>query len=129
MQSDIASNRCDGIVAIQCLDEGVDIPEIETAFILASSSNPKQFIQRRGRILRKAPNKDKAFIYDFVVTPPSYAEVSDMDKRLLSKEIKRCIEFAELAENHFEARESLNNIFNHKLSMLFFVIIPVFKYY
>jgi len=112
MQADIASNRCDGIVAIRCLDEGVDIPEIETAFILASSSNPKQFVQRRGRILRKALNKDKAFIYDFVVTPPSYAEASDMDKRLLSKEIKRCIEFAELAENHFEARESLNNIVN-----------------
>ena len=112
MQSDIASNRCDGIVAIQCLDEGVDIPEIETAFILASSSNPKQFIQRRGRILRKAPNKDKATIYDFVVTPPRYSEVSDMDKRLLSKELKRCIEFAELAENHFEARESLDNIVN-----------------
>jgi len=110
MQSDIAVNRTDGIIAIQCLDEGVDIPEIETAFILASSTNPKQFIQRRGRILRKALNKDKATIYDFVVTPPSYSEVSDMDKRLLSKELKRCIEFAELSENHFEARKSLDNI-------------------
>jgi superfamily II DNA or RNA helicase len=110
MQSDIATNNCDGIIAIQCLDEGVDIPEIEIAFILASSTNPKQFIQRRGRILRKAPNKDKAAIYDFVVTPPSYSEVSDMDKRLLSREMKRCIEFAELSENHFEARKSLDNI-------------------
>jgi len=110
MQKDIASQKRDGIIAIKCLDEGVDIPEIETAFILASSSNPKQFIQRRGRILRKAKDKDKAFIYDFIVTPPSYADASEMDKRLLSKEMKRCIEFAELAENHFEARDSLRNI-------------------
>ena len=55
------------LVAIKCLDEGVDIPSCETAFILASSSNPRQFVQRRGRILRRSPGKEKAIIYDFSV--------------------------------------------------------------
>ena len=50
------------LVAIKCLDEGVNIPNIHTAFILASSTNPKEYIQRRGRVLRKAPGKDYAVI-------------------------------------------------------------------
>ena len=57
------------LVAIKCLDEGVNIPNIHTAFILASSTNPKEYIQRRGRVLRKAPGKDYAVIYDFVTLP------------------------------------------------------------
>lgn len=50
------------IVAIKCLDEGVNIPSIKTAFILASTTNPKEYIQRRGRVLRLAPNKPYAVI-------------------------------------------------------------------
>ena len=57
------------IVAIRCLDEGLNIPGIKTAFILASSTNPKQYIQRRGRVLRKSKNKDFAYIYDFITFP------------------------------------------------------------
>lgn len=58
------------LIAIKCLDEGIDVPACATAYLLASSRNPRQFIQRRGRILRKAPGKDKAKIYDFVVLLP-----------------------------------------------------------
>ena len=58
------------LVAIKCLDEGVDVPSTKTAFILASSTNPREFVQRRGRILRRAPGKDRAVIYDFLVVPP-----------------------------------------------------------
>ena len=57
-----------GIAAIRCLDEGVDVPATQRAFILSSSTNPRQFIQRRGRILRN-PNKDEnkvAEIHDFI---------------------------------------------------------------
>ena len=58
-------NNLQALVAIKCLDEGVNIPGIRTAFILASSTNPREYIQRRGRILRLAPGKDRAIIYDF----------------------------------------------------------------
>ena len=64
------SGDLQGLVAIRCLDEGVDIPKIKTAFILASSANPRQFIQRRGRVLRPFPGKTAAEIYDFLVVPP-----------------------------------------------------------
>ena len=57
------------LVAIRCLDEGVNIPSIETAFIMASSTNPKEYVQRRGRVLRKFPGKKRAVIYDFVTLP------------------------------------------------------------
>ena len=62
-------DRLQAIVAIKCLDEGVNIPGIRTAFILASTTNPKEYIQRRGRVLRKAENKPFAEIYDFVTLP------------------------------------------------------------
>lgn len=52
------------LAAIRCLDEGVDVPSTRTAYLLASSSNPREFIQRRGRVLRRAPGKDHATIYD-----------------------------------------------------------------
>ena len=55
------------LVAMKCLDEGVDVPATKSAIIMASSTNPREFIQRRGRILRKHPSKQKAFIYDFLV--------------------------------------------------------------
>lgn len=88
------------LVAIRCLDEGVDIPSVRTAFVLNSTSNPKEFVQRRGRILRRAAGKDRAVIYDFVVLPQrSGAE----DRDLLAKELKRFWEFASLAENRDEA--------------------------
>ncbi len=57
------------MVSIRCLDQGVDIPKISHAIILASSQNPRQFIQRRGRVLRVCPGKYKAVIYDAVVVP------------------------------------------------------------
>lgn len=53
------------LIAIKCLDEGVNIPKIKTAFILASTTNPKEYIQRRGRVLRLAEGKEYAEIYDF----------------------------------------------------------------
>ena len=64
------------IVAIKCLDEGVNIPSIKTAFILASTTNPKEYIQRRGRVLRLAKNKPYAVIYDFVTLVKPLDEVN-----------------------------------------------------
>ncbi len=64
---DFKSKKIDTILAIKCLDEGYDIPAIKNAFILHSTRNPSEFIQRRGRVLRKFKNKEMAYIYDFVV--------------------------------------------------------------
>jgi superfamily II DNA or RNA helicase len=91
----------DAMVAIRCLDEGIDIPACHTAYLLASSRNSRQFIQRRGRILRKAPGKEKSRIIDFLVALPETLldDTPDFERRLFSAELARCAEFANLSLN------------------------------
>ncbi len=97
-----------GLVAIRCLDEGVDIPAIQNAVILASSRNPRQFVQRRGRILRPHPQKERATLFDMIVLPPDLErETLEVERNLLRKELKRFLEFADLADNAGEARMKL----------------------
>lgn len=97
-----------GLVAIRCLDEGVDIPAIQTAVILASSSNPRQFVQRRGRILRPSPGKKRAELFDMIVIPPDFdRELWNTERNLLKKELRRFAEFADLAINSGQARKVL----------------------
>lgn len=98
------------LVAIRCLDEGVNIPSIRTAFILASSTNPKEYIQRRGRVLRKSPGKTHAIIFDFITLPVPLEEVADFTpeiidglKSLARRELARLKTFAADAENPFES--------------------------
>ena len=100
------------LVAIKCLDEGVNIPSIKTAFILASSTNPKEYIQRRGRVLRKFPGKTRAEIYDFITLPfPAEdigvikPEIVSGSKGLVKRELIRMMDFAEIADNPSEANE------------------------
>ena len=102
----------DGLVAIRCLDEGVDIPDVKRAFILSSSSNPKEFVQRRGRVLRKAEGKEFAEIYDFLVVPYGYNndEEYKANRKYLEKELIRYREFAKLALNYPDCEKSLINI-------------------
>ncbi|MCA1990547.1 MAG: DNA phosphorothioation system restriction enzyme [Coleofasciculus sp. S288] len=102
------SGELQGLVAIRCLDEGVDIPAVETAVILASSGNPRQFIQRRGRILRPHPGKERATLFDMIVLPPNLGrETLEVERNLLKKELRRLLEFADLADNAGEARVKL----------------------
>jgi DNA phosphorothioation system restriction enzyme len=97
-----------GLVAIRCLDEGVDIPAIQTAIMLASSTNPRQFIQRRGRILRSHPHKTRATLFDMIVLPPDLGrDTIEVERNLLRKELQRFVEFANLADNCGEARLKL----------------------
>ncbi len=105
------------IVAIKCLDEGVNIPGIKTAFILASTTNPKEYIQRRGRVLRKAPGKAFAEIYDFVTLPRPLDEVSALTKdqmkrdlSLVKKELGRLKEFGELSMNPMDSQSLIWDI-------------------
>lgn len=89
-------NNYPGIMlSIKCLDEGVDIPDISHALILASSSNPCEFIQRRGRVLRKADGKSLAVIHDAIVAPSRFHTNEDEEtKKILKTEIKRAVVFA-----------------------------------
>ena len=112
---DFQAGSVQAIVAVRCLDEGVDIPEIKRAFILASSTNPRQFIQRRGRVLRPSPGKTHAEIYDFIVklnlenfnsTSPEFT----LARNLLFKEMARVIEFCNTARNKHSARSKLQPI-------------------
>lgn len=89
------------LIAIRCLDEGVNIPSVRTAFILASSTNPKEYIQRRGRVLRLHKNKTKAVIYDFVTLPTPFDELeylNETEKKqyrgLIRREVDRMMDFA-----------------------------------
>jgi superfamily II DNA or RNA helicase len=105
------------LIAIKCLDEGVNIPMIKTAFILASTTNPKEYIQRRGRVLRLAPGKQNAVIYDFVTLPRpldtvKQLTVNDMnkDKALVRNELRRIIEFKDLSLNPYDADKLIDEI-------------------
>lgn len=111
LRQQFESGELQGLVAIRCLDEGVDIPAIRNAVILASSSNPRQFIQRRGRILRPHPGKERATLFDMIVLPPDLGrETLEVERNLLRKELRRFLEFADLADNAGEARVKLLQI-------------------
>lgn len=105
------------LIAIKCLDEGVNIPKIKTAFILASTNNPKEYIQRRGRVLRLAEGKDYAEIYDFVTLPRKLDEVTGITEEqmkreftLVKNELCRAEEFARIALNSVTASAVLDDI-------------------
>ncbi|RWG01079.1 DEAD/DEAH box helicase family protein [Mesorhizobium sp.] len=97
------------VTAIKCLDEGVDIPSVTHALILASSKNPREFVQRRGRVLRKAEGKALAHIHDAIVLAPrpdsrddEGAQASDP---MTVGELARAIEFATYAANPASATD------------------------
>jgi superfamily II DNA or RNA helicase len=90
------------LIGIRCLDEGVDVPSVDKAIIMASTGNPRQYIQRRGRILRYSKGKESADIYDIIVMPSlsSDPDVRSLEMKIIEKETKRYEEFAQLALNH-----------------------------
>ena len=93
------------LLSMRCLDEGVDIPDARIAYVLASSSNPRQFIQRRGRLLRNVPGEEKrAIIYDYLAIPQAWGEgsVSEVERGLVRRELERALEFASLSDNYGE---------------------------
>ena len=105
------------LVAMKCLDEGVDVPSAETAIIMASTSNPREYIQRRGRILRRHPNKDLAIIYDMIVSLSEKhmrrldKDQRDLELKIIEKESLRYREFANDAVNYDECYDILDDYF------------------
>lgn len=117
IKEDFSEGRIQALIAIRCLDEGVNIPAIRTAFITSSSENPKEYVQRRGRVLRNAPGKEYATIFDFVAFPMKLEDVryrSDetnaKDLRFLAREVKRMGEFADLSRNPEDTEGLLHSI-------------------
>lgn len=104
----------DALVAMKCLDEGVDVPSTREAILMSSTGNPKQFIQRRGRVLRHYEGKQKALIHDIIVVPTLSddlnADIKEIEKNILSKELDRFDEFASNADNEIEARNAIETV-------------------
>lgn len=97
--------KINALLSMKCLDEGVDIPRTEQAIFCSSTGNPRQFIQRRGRILRQHPDKGFAYIYDMVVIPRTDPNSPhfQLERNLVRKELERVVHFAFMATNKYEA--------------------------
>jgi len=102
----------DALVAMKCLDEGVDVPATKRAILMSNSGNPKQFIQRRGRVLRRAEEKEKSIIYDMFVVPTMTPDndIPAVEKTILERELDRFEEFAENAINKHGAWNTIDRV-------------------
>jgi len=118
IMNNFVSKRIDGLVSMRVLDEGIDLPMCKRAFILASSRNSRQFIQRRGRILRKAPGKQYADIYDFIVVPNTNRNDSVYFETLVRRELTRSMEFIRLSLNRSESEQIAIDIADEYLIQL-----------
>lgn len=98
------------LTAIRCLDEGIDVPSCETAFILASSRNPRQFIQRRGRVLRRSAGKSRAVLWDFLPLPPQHQNDEKHEEAILKRELSRISEFSRHSLNFRETYDKLQGL-------------------
>ena len=109
-----AEGKIDILFTMKAIDEGVDIPRAEVGIFSSSTGNPRQFIQRRGRLLRKHPDKKFATIYDMIVIPNSSSGESNkyfrMEKSLVATELKRVAYFASLSENFYDSKIILDEI-------------------
>lgn len=110
-----AIGEIDVLTSMKCLDEGVDVPRAEYAIFCASTGNPRQFIQRRGRILRRHPKKMFAYIHDLVVIPEISinSESYNLERSMLKKELERVNNFASLSENSSYSVDVLLETMNH----------------
>lgn len=105
-----SSGVIDVLASMKCLDEGIDVARSQNAIFCSSTSNPKQFVQRRGRVLRKHEKKEFAHIYDFVVLPNPDSYNSNSSKSILKKEMTRIVDFASCAKNKLSIREQFTKI-------------------
>ena len=112
---DFASGKLQVLTSMKCLDEGVDVPRSELAIFCASTGNPRQFIQRRGRILRKHPDKFMAEIHDLVVAPEVNpgSDSFRMERALLKGELMRVKNFSLLSENPSYSQLELKSVMEH----------------
>ncbi len=112
-----ADGYIDMLFAMKCLDEGVDVPRAEIGIFTSSTGNPRQFIQRRGRLLRLHKDKTFAYVYDIIVVPDFslYTDKSiyDMERSLVRNEMMRVAYFASLSDNYYDATNALEEILDY----------------
>jgi superfamily II DNA or RNA helicase len=113
-----SEGKLDALLAMKCLDEGIDIPQTKYAIFCSSTGNPRQYIQRRGRVLRFHEEKEFAHIYDMIVKPTLEVTSTDIIQRRLEKnifkaELTRLINFAVLSENKMEVLKNLEELCNN----------------
>ena len=112
---DFAEGKLQVLTSMKCLDEGVDVPRSELAIFCSSTGNPRQFIQRRGRVLRTHPDKKIAELHDLVVLPevnPS-SDCYRMEQSLVRGELQRVKNFANLSENPSYSEIELREVLDH----------------
>ncbi len=107
IMSNFVNGDVDALVSMKVLDEGVDVPDCRKAFILASTRNPRQYIQRRGRVLRKAPGKEIAEIFDFITLPTGNSNAS---RALRAAELERIDDFVLLANNRLSVEKEVDRL-------------------
>jgi superfamily II DNA or RNA helicase len=108
-----SEGKIDMLFAMKMLDEGVDVPRAEVGIFASSTGNPRQFIQRRGRLLRKHDDKSFATIYDMVVIPrlnDNNVELYKMERNLVHNELRRVGYFASLSLNFYDSKQALENV-------------------
>lgn len=115
MLKGFADGSIDVLTSMKCLDEGVDVPRSELAIFCASTGNPRQFIQRRGRVLRTHKDKRFAIIHDLIVIPDNVfdEECYSLEKSLVESELRRVRDFALLSENLNDTDNELQDVLNH----------------
>ncbi len=115
--TDFANGTLQALAAMKCLDEGVDVPSTRSAYFLASSSNPREFVQRRGRILRKYPGKEHSIIHDLIAVPPvnmnKESPAFRVERSIVRRELQRFKEFANPALNKHKALDVIWEIAAH----------------
>ena len=112
---DFATGKLHVLTSMKCLDEGLDVPRSELAIFCSSTGNPRQFIQRRGRVLRTHPDKKMAELHDLVVVPEVSPNSSSyrMEQSLLRGELLRVNNFALLSENPSYSETELREVMDH----------------
>jgi superfamily II DNA or RNA helicase len=112
--SNFKENKLDVLIAMKCLDEGVDIPQTKYAIFCSSTGNPRQYIQRRGRVLRKFEGKKFAVVYDLIVKPIISHTINDeryykMERNIFLSELRRLVNFSVLSENKDSCLQQLES--------------------
>ena len=112
---DFANCKVHVMTSMKCLDEGVDIPRAELAIFCASTGNPRQFIQRRGRVLRLHKDKVHAVIHDLIVVPliNNESDTFEMERHLVERELERVVDFSSLSMNKMDTYEILEEILEY----------------
>ncbi|MES2517888.1 MAG: DEAD/DEAH box helicase family protein [Bacteroidota bacterium] len=108
-----SEGKIDMLLAMKMLDEGVDIPRAEVGVFASSTGNPREYIQRRGRLLRNHPDKNFAYIYDMIVAPVASYDNENLyriERNMVRNELIRVAYFASLSMNFYDSKDVLQDI-------------------